>query len=497
MIQYANRGAKAYIALLVCMHGSVVPSSLPPAILSTAISLALAFSYNDGAVVVPDLEYANKAFAIQIYGIVLGFLIVTRTNMAINRYTSAMQGLQVMISKWLDAYMQLCAFVNAHLEDGEYKDELISWREKMAHWFSLMATFAVAALRGDENTIEFHEDPTISQAARLSSSIGGLKSLNTAAAWKLEPGKASHPVSPLGASSVVTDFLFQTVSILGRSDNTSWPRDDAYIGDPSLRSRLEYLGACSSNERKTLSEVHDKVLVVSGWICESITRAVLRNRPHAPLGPVLKVPPPIVSRVYQELSNGMQAYHHALMVVIVPFPFPFAQMLTYLLLGFTILAPFMVLQFTRSVIFSPILTFLGVFGYYGTDMIAKEIENPFGDDVNDLPLLSMHKDFNTSLKELLMPHPHLAEPGSDSPTPQPWESPRPDPSPRESPRPDSSADEVPAAEGSVALPASSPSREHPGPHPSTPGLDPVEETPRTEDSELSPAAKLWKDSFAI
>ena len=40
---------------------------------------------------------------------------------------------------------------------------------------------------------------------------------------------------------------------------------------------------------------------------------------------VLSIPAPILSRSFQELSNGMVAFHDAIKLSCIPFPFPYAQ----------------------------------------------------------------------------------------------------------------------------------------------------------------------------
>mmetsp|Transcript_105021 Transcript_105021/g.296759 ORF Transcript_105021/g.296759 Transcript_105021/m.296759 type:complete len:492 (-) Transcript_105021:62-1537(-) len=458
MIKYNNRGIKAYVALLLCLRGSVVPDALPATLFAIALSLVLCLTRNDGGTAVAGIVWSNEIFAIQIFGIVLSFLLVTRTNMAIGRYCRALQGLEVMTSKWLDGYMHLVAFINAELSRGhdnkdrpgdssssaaavpeeemERMDRLLDWRDHLAHWFSLMATFAVANLRGREGPATLEEEPLSTNefsAEKLrekqqkqkgeetsdAESVGAMspkafEGESTAAS----PQAASASGSPPSRRTFKRSSsrfglglrrppnlgrLFQTESsVLGRGDEVLWPHDPMGTG---IHDKLHYLGSSSTAERVILGEAHDKVLLVSGWICESVTRAACTG--------LLKVPPPIVTRIYQEVSNGMLAYNDALhMVVIVPFPFPFAQMLTLLLLGWTVLAPFMVLQFTRHVVFSPILTSMIVFGFIGIDSIARELENPCGDDANDLPLLGMHKDFNNNIKELMYPPPHLIPEGT-------------------------------------------------------------------------------------
>merc|ERR1719379_3165633 len=58
----------------------------------------------------PEIEHP---FAVQIFALILGYVIVFRTNMALSRYRDGMANMQLMTSKWSDAYMQLKAFVCA------------------------------------------------------------------------------------------------------------------------------------------------------------------------------------------------------------------------------------------------------------------------------------------------------------------------------------------------------------------------------------------------
>ena len=45
---------------------------------------------------------------------------------------------------------------------------------------------------------------------------------------------------------------------------------------------------------------------------------------------------------------------------------------------------------TRGRFVPPMLCFVAIFGYWNLNMIAVELENPFGDDPNDLPLIETH-----------------------------------------------------------------------------------------------------------
>merc|ERR1712083_333725 len=111
----------------------------------------------------------------------------------------------------------------------------------------------------------------------------------------------------------------------------------------------------------------------------------------------LQVAAPIVSRVYQELSNGMLAFFLAkYKISMVPFPFPFAQVLSYALYAFYLFCPFIVLEIMQGedradleqVGIPLLLNFAACMGYASVNEIAIELEEPFGFDANDYPVHS-------------------------------------------------------------------------------------------------------------
>lgn len=166
-----------------------------------------------------------------------------------------------------------------------------------------------------------------------------------------------------------------------------------------VNNSIPVLGQFTKHEIQSVEESHQMVIMVLGWITQSVV--IYRQSGW------LKVQPPIMTRCFQELSTGMLAYYQASKVTLVPFPFPFTQMITGLLTIFLFVAPVMVTQFTMSAVMSPLLTFFVVLGFQGMNEIASELENPFGDDANDLPLVHMHRDFVAglqSLSNMQLPH---------------------------------------------------------------------------------------------
>jgi hypothetical protein len=120
---------------------------------------------------------------------------------------------------------------------------------------------------------------------------------------------------------------------------------------------------------------------------------------------VLKdIPPPILSRAFQQIGQGMCAFHDACKVASVPFPFPYAQICDAILIIHWICVPFVVYPWVTLPHMAGLMAFIQVFVLWALNFIAVEIENPFGIDDNDLDVREMQKQLNSSLKLLVRPH---------------------------------------------------------------------------------------------
>ena len=148
-----------------------------------------------------------------------------------------------------------------------------------------------------------------------------------------------------------------------------------------------------------------------------------------------------MSRIFQELSNGLAAFHSATKMKEVPVPFAYVQVNALLLLGFNTITPIAIAVFSSPeyenlnadssadssaggssadssdfsmssistiaarrfhVITSVLLSSIVVCGFTAMWMVANELEDPFGDDANDLQLLDYHREFCSSIDSLLL-----------------------------------------------------------------------------------------------
>merc|ERR1712032_299320 len=127
---------------------------------------------------------------------------------------------------------------------------------------------------------------------------------------------------------------------------------------------------------------------------------------------LLNVPPPILSRVFQELEKAMIEYSQLVEVMKIPFPFPYAQTAYFLLVLMGFGTPFAMCSWTNHLASCGILTFVAVVCLASLELIAEQLENPFGDDPNDLPVESFQREMNESLAMMRSPD-ALDSPGYD------------------------------------------------------------------------------------
>jgi len=138
-----------------------------------------------------------------------------------------------------------------------------------------------------------------------------------------------------------------------------------------------------------------RVDIVSQWISNLIVDGISSG--------VMCVPPPILSRTFQELEKCSVEVEQLQQLLSVPFPFPYAQASWILLSMFSVYTPLVMVWNNDSVAVSFLSTFICLIGMYSVEMIADQLDNPFGSDANDLPLIEYQMAMNKSLLLLLSP----------------------------------------------------------------------------------------------
>eukprot|EP00927_Polykrikos_kofoidii_P063370 TRINITY_DN5818_c0_g1_i2.p1 TRINITY_DN5818_c0_g1~~TRINITY_DN5818_c0_g1_i2.p1 ORF type:complete len:590 (-),score=102.88 TRINITY_DN5818_c0_g1_i2:47-1591(-) len=142
-----------------------------------------------------------------------------------------------------------------------------------------------------------------------------------------------------------------------------------------------------------LEGVPDRCEVVLQWI----QRLILESETTG----TIKVAPPILSRVFNELGNGIVNLNNARKITEFPIPFPLAQMITVMLLFHAFVTAIICVFSVETTFWAGFISFVVTCAYWSINYIAVELEMPYGGDLNDLPLIDMQLDMNRSLKTLV------------------------------------------------------------------------------------------------
>ena len=81
----------------------------------------------------------------------------------------------------------------------------------------------------------------------------------------------------------------------------------------------------------------------------------------------------------------------------IPFPFPHAQLSAIFVLVMSIIVPFMMAQFANEPWLGSILTFLLVTCLSGLHEVGRELENPYRNTPNEVPLCTLLAMYNEAL----------------------------------------------------------------------------------------------------
>eukprot|EP01053_Blabericola_migrator_P001909 Blabericola_migrator_1__1908@NODE_1519_length_4359_cov_139_504194_g999_i0_p1_GENE_NODE_1519_length_4359_cov_139_504194_g999_i0NODE_1519_length_4359_cov_139_504194_g999_i0_p1_ORF_typecomplete_len556_score63_76Bestrophin/PF01062_21/3_1e25DUF674/PF05056_12/0_13_NODE_1519_length_4359_cov_139_504194_g999_i03001967 len=150
-------------------------------------------------------------------------------------------------------------------------------------------------------------------------------------------------------------------------------------------ARLDILGGLTENEKQELSSVSDQAALVFHWINERISSRVMNGG--------LRIPAPICSQLWSQLTAAMKAYASACKILDTPLPLPYQQSLAWSDLIVIFLTPFCICSYVESLMTAAVFSFCTVMLFHGIYLADVTMQQPFGNKSNDLPVVERHKDF--------------------------------------------------------------------------------------------------------
>jgi len=381
MLLYCNR---SFWRVVIRIEGSVffAKDTLAVGGLLAVVAGVLQYAIDRGWSWAPQLPHH---LGMLVLGSLVGFAVVFRMNLAWGRYWEAVSQLHIMYSKWADAFSQITAFslvtieqANASTEEGSAKIGRVSkMLKKTMEDFTILSAITTDRLaHGDTTSMDMR---------------AGVVPWSEQILMREELGSRQGDVT----CDVTGANRMPELALIGRH-SMSRSSTRLGVGQANSWTGVKYWVKAipTAAELRTLTTSVDRPAVAMHWVIQDLAR----------ISSDLCIAPPIQSRMYQELSNGMLGFNQAMKIADVPFPFPYAQLLLVLLTFYVCIIPVYMVCFTQSAIGAPVLTFLLFEGIWGINETAKELENPFGPDVNDITLADFHLRFVELCEEIFTAH---------------------------------------------------------------------------------------------
>mmetsp|Transcript_35563 Transcript_35563/g.81505 ORF Transcript_35563/g.81505 Transcript_35563/m.81505 type:complete len:474 (-) Transcript_35563:30-1451(-) len=141
-----------------------------------------------------------------------------------------------------------------------------------------------------------------------------------------------------------------------------------------------------------MAQCPDPAMVLQYWIQRLVVEGMRDG--------VLDVPPPLLARLFQDLDDGHVQLQSVLKISDTLFPFAYQQMISLLLIIQWVITPFFLSAMTDSILLTTLAGFTATFLSASINYIASEIEIPFGEDPNDLPMSDLQRQMNAALQVL-------------------------------------------------------------------------------------------------
>jgi len=170
---------------------------------------------------------------------------------------------------------------------------------------------------------------------------------------------------------------------------TLWDLDDNEEWD---HNTFDLGVLCTDEELQVLRGAADRPSTVMSWILDFACATTAWN-----------IPPPVKSMFTGYLQDVMHAYMECLKIIDTTVPFPMLHIGMSILNIFYISWPFLMAQLCKTVWWAMLMAFVPILAFFAVNAIALELQDPYGDDDNDLPLCELHACICRDVRIVLEP----------------------------------------------------------------------------------------------
>jgi len=378
------------VNIIFRIAGTSWPYGVLPGAFACAASIILSYYEKLDDTISERTEFIDHPYAFQLFAYMLGFLMVFRTNFAYQRYWEAMGMLQAMGAKWIDGACMGITFdaggdSDSRLLAGMFSERSMAdhpttgskggphhslFAQDMCHLCSLLHALALMSCRGDTD---------LNNIGTARDSSGNFISVRTT----ISSAQPTTSKKRLAAMAGISHF--------GAN----------HVKEVFSQQRLRVLGGLNQNERQALEKdcngrpfsSEARVAMVQSWF---MRRLIARQKFEQ--GESSATSPPILSRLYQVISDGGLWFSHASKIAITPFPLPYHNLIGILLWSYTFLVPFLINGLIMDKGARAGMAFMAVFVYHALAQVGDNLEDPYTPyDPNELPLPEIQDSVNTRL----------------------------------------------------------------------------------------------------
>lgn len=379
------------VALLLRLYGSAFPRSLPAGLLSIVFTTLLIVFVKEDQL----RTWWVHPFPYQVFSSIVGFILVFRCNYGYQRYWEGRTNLQSMMQSWLIAAIEIMSFDKYNTAEEDEAATLASkkFRAECLHLISLMHSVSCQGLRRDPEigNLDLHSKKLPappSDPADIPSGTANYGGLPTHVNWK--------DVFMLRASTAHVRKYNRTLplTVLG---GISEQERHALACERKAMEKNETM--FKAYEDSTCCHLHvpymERPYVVMMWLQQLLTD---RSRSGG-----MEAPAPLLAGSYRMLAEGLRGYDQCRKLADTPFPFPWAQFILVLLVFHTVTVPLLITAYIRVAWLAILLSGMSVITYWTLNEVARDMEDPFLYEPNELPLPRFTYDFNETLATLLAP----------------------------------------------------------------------------------------------
>ena len=300
MINYA-RTEWYGLGYLFRVRGSAFPRCIPPALIAAAINYVFLtwpsiFGGSDAG------DWLGHPYTFQLVGIVFGYLMVTRINMSYSRYWEGVTMVKQMHSKWADACGQIISFDRSRsTECNLTSDPFCCHIVRLFSQMSAMATMRLHIVDPGESLL--------------------FDALEGKAACKMRlPPLSTHKMLPLGARCASTKRVSPGIERERTSSRSLDVESQSALGEVARAAAKHSEGGPRTRDGKIaelaagITKPERELLLAAPCpvfaTAQRIQRSII-TRLHSG---GMRAPPPIISRIFQEVSNGCACMHQTQML---------------------------------------------------------------------------------------------------------------------------------------------------------------------------------------